>query len=53
LDHNETTKHPIALSFSDISVWCYPCNSYIDNEMFEEARKAVMKDKFADDVCDH
>eukprot|EP00026_Physarum_polycephalum_P008961 Phypoly_transcript_09068.p1 GENE.Phypoly_transcript_09068~~Phypoly_transcript_09068.p1 ORF type:complete len:418 (+),score=44.66 Phypoly_transcript_09068:111-1364(+) len=27
--HNESTKHPIALSFSDLSFWCYTCDSYI------------------------
>lgn len=31
--HNEETGHPIALSFSDISVWCYACDDYIDGEV--------------------
>lgn len=30
--HNEETKHPIALSFSDASFWCYDCESYIINQ---------------------
>lgn len=28
-EHNATTNHPVALSFSDASVWCYSCDSYI------------------------
>ena len=27
--HNEESKHPVALSFSDLSFWCYECDSYI------------------------
>jgi len=27
LFHNAESQHPIALSFSDASVWCYSCNS--------------------------
>ena len=50
LDHTEATKHPLALSFADFSVWCYPCNSYIDNEIFEEAKKAAIKSKFGEVV---
>jgi hypothetical protein len=27
--HYESTKHPIALSFSDFSFWCYECDNYV------------------------
>eukprot|EP00002_Diphylleia_rotans_P021389 TRINITY_DN4163_c0_g1_i5.p1 TRINITY_DN4163_c0_g1~~TRINITY_DN4163_c0_g1_i5.p1 ORF type:complete len:274 (+),score=59.73 TRINITY_DN4163_c0_g1_i5:80-901(+) len=27
--HYQETKHPIVISFSDLSVWCYECDSYI------------------------
>jgi NAD-dependent SIR2 family protein deacetylase len=27
--HNESTGHPLAISFSDLSCWCYECDSYI------------------------
>jgi histone deacetylase 6 len=33
LAHNETTKHPLVLSFSDLSVWCYGCDSYVYNSV--------------------
>lgn len=29
--HAEKMEHPLALSFSDLSVWCYKCEAYIDN----------------------
>merc|ERR1711874_425268 len=32
LKHSNTTDHCMALSFSDLSVWCYTCDNYIDNE---------------------
>lgn len=28
-EHNKTTGHAIAISFSDLSVWCYSCDDYI------------------------
>lgn len=31
LEHERATQHPLTLSFSDLSVWCYRCESYIDN----------------------
>lgn len=31
LTHNQETQHPMALSFCDLSVWCYKCEAYIDH----------------------
>lgn len=31
MQHAEEHEHPIALSFTDISVWCYGCESYINH----------------------
>ncbi len=47
VDHNESTKHPIALSFSDASFWCYSCDSYIDADPLRKARAVLSKSKFA------
>eukprot|EP00026_Physarum_polycephalum_P003546 Phypoly_transcript_03559.p1 GENE.Phypoly_transcript_03559~~Phypoly_transcript_03559.p1 ORF type:complete len:574 (+),score=104.59 Phypoly_transcript_03559:204-1724(+) len=27
--HNEESEHPVALSFSDLSIWCYSCEDYV------------------------
>lgn len=39
--HNDETKHPIALSFSDGSFWCYDCESYIDHIKLRPARMSL------------
>jgi histone deacetylase 6 len=31
--HGHSTSHPLTLSFSDLSVWCYACEAYIDNQV--------------------
>lgn len=31
LTHAQETHHAIALSFTDLSVWCYMCEAYIDS----------------------
>lgn len=31
VEHGENAAHPLCLSFSDLSVWCYGCEAYIDN----------------------
>ena len=36
----------MALSFSDLSVWCYTCDNYIDNEKLYPIKNAAHKDKF-------
>ncbi|OMJ72973.1 hypothetical protein SteCoe_28457 [Stentor coeruleus] len=34
LEHNQNSSHPIALSFTDLSFWCFACDSYIvSNEL--------------------
>ncbi|CAF1136533.1 unnamed protein product [Adineta ricciae] len=35
LKHHETTRHNICLSFSDNSVFCYACDSYIDSPQLQ------------------
>ena len=47
--HNEETKHPVALSFSDGSYWCYDCDSYIDTPLLRPARAALTKIKIAEE----
>jgi len=31
--HGEDADHPVVLSYADISVWCYKCDNYLDNEV--------------------
>ncbi|XP_057296441.1 NAD-dependent deacetylase sir2A-like [Hydractinia symbiolongicarpus] len=41
VEHNMETQHPIALSFSDASVWCYSCESYIDSPVLRQICNSV------------
>ena len=38
LYHYQETGHCIALSFSDLSVWCFACDSYLDAQSILELR---------------
>ena len=42
--------HWLALSFSDISVWCYFCDNYVDNQRLYDIKNAVHKDKFGEEM---
>ncbi|XP_051157259.1 histone deacetylase 6-like [Leptopilina boulardi] len=47
LIHAQETHHPIALSFSDLSVWCYLCEAYIDSSVLYEVKNLIHKCKFS------
>ncbi|PWZ34081.1 hypothetical protein Zm00014a_025039 [Zea mays] len=38
LCHHQETGHCLALSFSDLSVWCFSCDSYLDVQAILELR---------------
>ncbi|XP_048431036.1 uncharacterized protein LOC103939385 isoform X2 [Pyrus x bretschneideri] len=38
LQHHERTNHCLALSYSDLSVWCYSCHSYLDAQLIAQLR---------------
>jgi hypothetical protein len=46
VSHYEKKKHPMVLSFSDISVWCYECDAYVHNELLSEAKMFAYNSKF-------
>lgn len=48
VDHYEKHKHPMVLSFSDISVWCYECDSYVHNDMLSDVKQIAYDSKFAE-----
>ena len=33
LMHSLDTDHRVVLSYADLSVWCYACDSYVHNEV--------------------
>ncbi|CAG9316414.1 unnamed protein product [Blepharisma stoltei] len=46
LMHAIETSHGISLSFSDLSFWCYKCDSYISSPELKEILKAFQTKKF-------
>lgn len=46
LKHTESTGHQIAASFSDLSIWCYSCDSYIKNPVFNDLLQKIRASKF-------
>ncbi|KAF3789824.1 Histone deacetylase 6 [Nymphaea thermarum] len=38
LEHFQNTSHCLALSYSDLSVWCYLCDAYLDAHFILELR---------------
>ncbi|XP_060580464.1 histone deacetylase 6-like isoform X2 [Ruditapes philippinarum] len=49
--HGKEAKHPVVLSYADLSVWCYECDDYLDNEMLKPAKQSAHKSKFGTDLC--
>ncbi|XP_074645716.1 protein deacetylase HDAC6-like isoform X2 [Tubulanus polymorphus] len=50
LMHGLSTDHRVVLSFSDLSVWCYGCDSYVHNELVIPAKRAAHISKFGEDI---
>jgi histone deacetylase 6 len=46
LEHFNENSHPMCLSFSDMSVWCYVCDSYVHNEMLSNVKQIAYNSKF-------
>lgn len=42
LSHSQETGHCLALSFSDLSVWCYACDNYLDHAKLYPVKGSIM-----------
>ncbi|GMT24810.1 hypothetical protein PFISCL1PPCAC_16107 [Pristionchus fissidentatus] len=49
ITHSEQAAHPIVLSLSDLSVWCYGCDEYIAHEVLFPFKLAAYRNKFGED----
>ncbi|KAJ6310424.1 hypothetical protein OIU76_015197 [Salix suchowensis] len=38
LQHSQQINHCLALSYSDLSVWCFACDSYLDAQVIMQLR---------------
>ncbi|CAL8324506.1 unnamed protein product [Merluccius merluccius] len=48
--HGAVAQHPIVLSFSDLSVWCYHCEAYLHNKVLFEAKNSAHCCKFGEEI---
>ncbi|VVD05723.1 unnamed protein product [Leptidea sinapis] len=48
--HYSATHHPLSLSLADLSVWCYPCDAYVDNPLLYDAKNNAHRCKFGEDM---
>ncbi|KND04425.1 uncharacterized protein SPPG_00154 [Spizellomyces punctatus DAOM BR117] len=46
--HFDQVRHHIAVSYSDLSTWCYTCNDYIDDPAVDPIRSLLHKEKFGE-----
>ena len=46
--HNAETGHAVALSFSDASIWCYSCDSYVTSPGAQRVARKLGDLKFPD-----
>lgn len=44
--HTEDSGHPLTISLADISVWCFPCDAYLDHASLRPAKNVVHRGKF-------
>jgi len=45
--HFKSSGHSVAISFSDLSIWCYCCNDYITHQNLESIVHALSVTKFS------
>ncbi|KAG6710130.1 hypothetical protein I3843_06G159300 [Carya illinoinensis] len=38
LQHYQQTNHCLALGYSDLSIWCFSCDAYLDAQMIQQLR---------------
>eukprot|EP00923_Selenidium_pygospionis_P009258 GHVN01015848.1.p1 GENE.GHVN01015848.1~~GHVN01015848.1.p1 ORF type:complete len:159 (-),score=35.48 GHVN01015848.1:131-607(-) len=57
--HGAEMEHLMCISFSDLSVWCYGCENYVDNKCFYGFKDSLHREKFGtpcpisrDDGCE-
>ncbi|KAL7039894.1 hypothetical protein ACKWTF_000165 [Chironomus riparius] len=48
--HFISSEEPLTLSFSDLSVWCYKCEAYVDNPQLYKYKNLVHRSKFGEDL---
>ncbi|CAK9298044.1 unnamed protein product [Gordionus sp. m RMFG-2023] len=50
LEHGQTFNHALTISLSDISCWCYGCQSYIHNIILTPVKNSIHYKKFGVEI---
>jgi NAD-dependent histone deacetylase SIR2 len=50
LAHYEEVHHSLAISFSDLSFWCYLCDSYVESPQLSALLRHFQTVKFGEDI---
>ena len=50
LAHYEEVHHALAISFSDLSFWCYLCDSYVESPQLSTLLRHFQTVKFGEDI---
>lgn len=50
-EHCREQMHPLVLSFSDLSVWCYECSAYLDHPLLYVYQNLAHLDKFGEPMA--
>lgn len=50
LHHHTETGHPLALSFADLSAWCFECKSYVDHPDLYPYKNLAHLNKFGEEM---
>lgn len=49
--HSRQQMHPLVLSFSDLSVWCYECGAYVDHPLLYVHQNLAHLNKFGEPMA--
>ncbi|CAG8593214.1 8291_t:CDS:2 [Acaulospora morrowiae] len=47
-EHNQQTGHPLVVSFSDLSFWCYSCDEYVISPILHPIKVSIYVAKFGE-----
>ncbi|KAM5221436.1 histone deacetylase 6-like [Ctenodactylus gundi] len=48
--HHETSGHPLVLSYTDLSTWCYTCQAYVHHQDLLDVKNIIHQKKFGEDI---
>nr|XP_027808092.1 histone deacetylase 6 isoform X1 [Marmota flaviventris] len=48
--HHEASGHPLVLSYTDLSTWCYPCQAYVHHQALLDVKNIIHQYKFGENM---